>query len=398
MASTPEAIVRFRFFQIISIAGILLGFSFSPQMSVFAQTIASEAQVVPASGSLASSPAQEISAPRETELGGPQGRRFPPEGVLAAEPVPQRRPEIPQSTPVANPAAPKMETVGTSTDASGSVSIEAVQAPDRYLQDEARLVKDPIRGQILSACREIESSLRIRVLVRTQVLDDLGVFPGKVESFFLDWIREIDNDKRGILLFAALGKDSLQGKVSLRVGMGLKYLITKEMGERILNRVIIPNNTEKNDGKAFLEGILAIKGMLLDEFKREQQRQVQATDSFDLFGFIWKSKEIMLVVLIGIFLCYLVFFMERCPRCNGNLSISREMLKEPGVNTLGLRRVSFSCVRCGFNRRKKEPVYPFGRTGLWMWLTGARRNVKTVSFPQALPNDFSSDERKTPPE
>jgi len=270
--------------------------------------------------------------------------------------------------------------------------------PEKYLQDGGNLVKEPIKSQILSACKEIEDVLRIRILVKTEMFDDLAGYSQKVESFFLDWIREIDNEKRGILLFAGLARDSLQGKISLRVGIGLKYLITKEMGERILNQVIIPNNAEKNDGKAFLDGILAIKGMLIDEFKREQQRQIQGTETFDFFSFLWKSKEIIVALLIGIFLCYLVFFVERCPRCNGNLKITTEVLKEPGVNVLGLRRVNYSCVRCGFARRKKEPIYPAGWAGFWMWLSGTRRNVRTVAFPQTLSPDFSNEDRKTPPE
>jgi hypothetical protein len=270
--------------------------------------------------------------------------------------------------------------------------------PEHYLQDSAGLVKDTVKAQILAAGKEIEDALRIRVLIRTEVLADVNQFPQRVELFFLDWIRSIDLDKRGLLIFAGLSKDTLQGKVSLRAGIGLKYLITQEMGERILNRVILPNNADKNDGKAFLEGVLAIRGMLLDEFKREQHRQAQPTESFDLFSFLWKSKEIFLVICFGCFLCYLVFFVERCPRCNGNLKVSEEMLKEPGQNTLGLRRRVFQCSRCGFSRRRKEPVYPSGRSGFWMWLNGARRNVKITPISPNLPTDLSKDDRHTPPE
>jgi C4-type Zn-finger protein len=64
------------------------------------------------------------------------------------------------------------------------------------------------------------------------------------------------------------------------------------------------------------------------------------------------------------------------PSCNGALKVSSEMLKEPGVNTLGLQRKIYVCERCGFSRRKKEPLYPSGKAGLIMRLTGTRRNVK----------------------
>ena len=270
--------------------------------------------------------------------------------------------------------------------------------PELYLQDEAHLVKEPIRGQILAACREMETSLRIRILVRTEYFDTMDNYAQRVETFFINWTREVDLDKRVILIFAGLGRESLQGKVTLRAGIGLKYLLTKEMGQRILDRVILPNNAEKNDGKAFLEGILAVKGMLIDEFKQEQQRQVQGTETFSIFALFWRAKELWLVILVGLFLFYLVFFVERCPRCNGNLRISVESIKEAGKNTLGLRRKLYSCTRCGFTRRKKEPVYPSGRTGWWMWLTGIRRAGKTIAFPQKLPQDFASEDRHTPPE
>jgi hypothetical protein len=61
------------------------------------------------------------------------------------------------------------------------------------------------------------------------------------------------------------------------------------------------------------------------------------------------------------------------------LKVSTELLKEPGENTLGLKRRIFSCERCGFSRRKKEPVYPSGKAGLVMRLTGTRRNIKIDS-------------------
>jgi uncharacterized membrane protein YgcG len=288
---------------------------------------------------------------------------------------------------------------------SGSVLAQAtgttelpVPPPEWYLQDEAHLVKEPVRGQILAACREIETALRIRIMVRTESFDSLETYAQRVETFFINWTREVDLDKRVILIFAGLGRDSLQGKVTLRAGIGLKYLLTKEMGQRILDRVILPNNAEKNDGKAFLEGILAVKGMLIDEFKREQQRQVHGTETFSIIGLFWRAKELWLVILVGLFLFYLVFFVERCPRCNGSLRVTIEGIKDAGVNTLGLRRKMFSCTRCGFSRRKKEPVYPAGRVGWWMWLTGIRRSGKTIPFPQKLPQDFAADDRHSPPE
>lgn len=283
---------------------------------------------------------------------------------------------------------------------SASVPVDLATQPadaSRYISDGANLIQEPFQSQIVGACREIETQMRIRVLVKTEMLPDLKSYPQRVEDFFTDWIRAIDMDKRGILLYAALPENSLQGKFNLRVGIGLKYLITREMGDKILNQIILPNNLEKRDGKGFLEGVATIKRMLLDELRREDHRRtVQGTTTFSLRSFLWASKEIVLALLIGLFLAYAVFFIERCPRCNGSLHVSLETLKEAGVNTLGLRRRVFSCERCGFSRRKKEPIYPSGRTGWWMWLVGTRRNIR-INRPAAIPSDLSADDRHSPP-
>lgn len=248
--------------------------------------------------------------------------------------------------------------------------------PSLYLDDRAELVKSDLRQQIVDHCREIEEKTRIRVLIKTMRIVNLSEGQTQVESFFAEWIRSIGMDKRGILIFALLPEGAAHGKVHLRVGIGLKYLVTREMGEKILNQVILPNNAINNDGTGFLEGVRAIRRMLLDELKRDSSRVGAGSKTFDLRGFLWTSKEIVLALLVGLFLCYIIFFVERCPRCNGALKVSSEMLKEPGVNTLGLQRKIYVCERCGFSRRKKEPLYPSGKAGLIMRLTGTRRNVK----------------------
>ena len=248
--------------------------------------------------------------------------------------------------------------------------------PVDYLDDRADLVKDDLRQQVVEHCREIEDKTRIRVLIKTMRIANLADGQALVETFFAEWIRTIGMDKRGILIFALLPEGAAHGKVHLRVGIGLKYLVTREMGEKILNQVILPNNAINNDGLGFLEGVKAIRRMLLDELKRDSSRAGPGSQIFNLRGFLWTSKEILLALLVGLFLCYIIFFVERCPRCNGALKVSSEVLKEPGVNTLGLQRKIYACERCGFSRRKKEPVYPAGKAGLIMRLTGTRRNVR----------------------
>ncbi len=245
-----------------------------------------------------------------------------------------------------------------------------------YIDDQAELIKDDLRLQIVENSKEIEEKMRIRVFIKTARIENLNEGAGKVESFFAEWIRSIGLDKRGILVYALLPEGAAHGKVHLRVGIGLKYLVTREMGEKILNQVILPNNAANNDGLGFLEGVKAIKRMLLDELERDANRAGLNNRTFDLGSFLWTSKEILLALLIGIFLCYIIFFVERCPRCNGALSVSSETLKEPGTNTLGLQRKIYACERCGFSRRKKEPLYPPGKNGLILRLTGVRRNVK----------------------
>ena len=260
----------------------------------------------------------------------------------------------------------------------GAVFAQTEQKVDssKYLEDSAKLVAEPIKNNIVEVCKEIEGKMRIRVLIKTQKFSDLKKSQDVIETFFSKWIRSIGPDKRGILIYALLPKDSAHGRVHLRVGIGLKYLITKEMGEKILNQVILPNNARNNDGEGFLEGVLTIKRMLLDELKRESTRKAIATKKFDLRSFLWTSKEILLALLVAVFLCYVIFFVERCPRCNGALKTNFEVLKEAGKNTMGLRRKIYKCDRCGFSRRKKEPIYPSGKAGLWMRITGTRRNVK----------------------
>ena len=81
------------------------------------------------------------------------------------------------------------------------------------------------------------------------------------------------------------------------------------MGEKILNQVILPNNAANNDGVGFLEGVKAIRRMLLDELKRDEQRATGASQVFDLQYFLWTSKEILLALLIGLFLFYIIFFV-----------------------------------------------------------------------------------------
>ncbi|GAB4270034.1 MAG: hypothetical protein Kow0029_06520 [Candidatus Rifleibacteriota bacterium] len=255
-------------------------------------------------------------------------------------------------------------------------STESTAISREYIDDQAGLIIPEIKKKINEICVEIEQKMRIRVLIKTERVDKLSESKNKVESFFAEWIRNIGLDKRGVLIYALLPEGSAHGKVYLNVGIGLKYLITREMGEKILNQVILPNNAVNNDGQGFLEGVSTIKRMLLDELKRDVQRKGTYSDTFNLRSFFWTSKEIILAFLVAMFLCYVIFFVERCPRCNGALSVSTETLKEPGENTLGLRRRIFSCERCGFSRRKKEPVYPPGKAGWMMRLSGTRRNVK----------------------
>lgn len=260
--------------------------------------------------------------------------------------------------------------------ASSTSLIKSSSDINKYISDDAELIKEPIRFEIAKTCAEIENKMKIRVLVKTKRFSNMKEGQSEVESFFSEWIRSIALDKRGILIFAVLPNTSEHGRIHLRVGIGLKYLLTKEMGRKILDQVILPQNALNNDGKAFLEGTVAIKKMLLDEFKRVGKPAKKGTGEFSLIGFIWNSKEILLAFLVAGLLCYIIFFVERCPRCNAALMIDFEILKEPGVNTLGVKRKTFVCEKCGFSRRKKEPVYPRGKTGWWMRIAGVRRNVK----------------------
>lgn len=258
-----------------------------------------------------------------------------------------------------------------------ALELQASIEVGRYVDDQAGLIQPSDYASIASDCRDIENGTNIRVLVKTQKINSINEAQSFVDTFFSEWIRNINTEKRGILLYALIPEGEAQGKIHLRVGIGLKYLITKEMGENILNQVILPNNQNNHDGAGFAEGVKAIKRMLLDDLKREVTvKSEEGPTSFDLKDFLWASKEVLLGLLVGLFLFYIIFFVERCPKCNSALKVTTEVLKEPGDDTLGLRRKVYFCEQCGFSRRKKEPIYPSGKAGWLMRITGARRNVK----------------------
>ena len=246
----------------------------------------------------------------------------------------------------------------------------------RYVEDSASIIGTEYKKPIAGYCMEIEKQARIRVLVKTEAVKDLNDGQLKADGFFAEWIRSIGLDKRGILIYAILPEGSAHGKILIKVGIGLKYLISKEMGEKILNQVIIPNNAENKDGKGFMEGVLSIKRMLLDELARDKNRVTNSPKTFDLGEFLWAYKEVFLVLIIVFFFIYIIFFVERCPKCGGSLKVTKEVLKEPGEKTLGLQRKIYVCEKCGLTRRKKEPIYPAGWGGLKMRLSGTRRNVR----------------------
>ena len=246
----------------------------------------------------------------------------------------------------------------------------------RYISDSVSIINSEYRKLIAADCMEIEKQARIRILIKTEAVKDLNEGQTKADGFFSEWIRSIGLDKRGILIYALLPEGAAHGKILLKVGIGLKYLITKEMGENILNQVVLPNNAENNDGKGFMDGIHSFKSMLLDELAHDKQRVANEPRTFELGKFLWSYKEAFLVLIIVIFFLYIVFFVERCPKCGGSLRITKEVLKEPGQNTLGLQRKIYVCEKCGLTRRKKEPIYPSGKAGLIMRLSGTRRNVR----------------------
>ena len=175
---------------------------------------------------------------------------------------------------------------------------------------------------IAADCAEIEEKARIRILIKTSAVKDLNEGQIEADGFFSEWIRSIGLDKRGILVYALLPEGTAHGKILLKVGIGLKYLITKEMGENLLNQVILPSNAENNDGKGFSEGVHSIKMMLLDELARDRQRVANEPKSFELGTFLWSYKEILIGSFVVLFFLYLVFFVERCPKCGGNLKVS----------------------------------------------------------------------------
>ena len=282
---------------------------------------------------------------------------------------------------VNNAAASKTQEVSTVQDILKTPSefeLSKIKDADiaKYIEDSAAIIGADYKKSIAAYCIEIEKEARIRVLVKTEGVKDLNEGQLKADGFFTEWIRSIGLDKRGILIYAILPEGSAHGKIFIKVGIGLKYLISKEMGEKILNQVIIPNNAENKDGKGFMEGVLSIKRMLLDELARDKNRVTNEPKTFDLGEFLWSYKEVFLVLIIVFFFIYIIFFVERCPKCGGSLKVTKEVLKEPTERTLGLQRKIYVCEKCGLTRRQKEPIYPSGWLGLKMRLSGTRRNVR----------------------
>ncbi len=261
---------------------------------------------------------------------------------------------------------------------SGTLNVVALNPAEieKYVNDSALIINKEYINTIAGYGKEIEREARIRVLVRTEIVKDLNEGQMKADAFFAEWIRSIGLDKRGILIFAILPEGSAHGKILIKVGIGLKYLISKEMGENILNQVILPNNAENKDGKGFAEGVLSIKRMLLDELARDKQRVVNEPKSFNLDEFLLSYKGLIICLVVAFFAIYFLFFVERCPKCGGSLKITKEVLKEAGDNTLGLQRKIYVCEKCGLTRRKKEPIYPKGISGFMMRFSGTRRNIR----------------------
>lgn len=246
----------------------------------------------------------------------------------------------------------------------------------KYIDDAVSIITPEYKRLITADCLEIEKKARIRIFIKTVAVKDLNEGQIEADGFFSKWIRSIGLDKRGILVYALLPEGTAHGKILLKVGIGLKYLITKEMGEELLNQVILPSNAENNDGKGFLDGVHSIKRILLDELVVNKQKVTYEPKSFDIGEFFWSYKEILMVSVVVLFFLYLVFFVERCPKCGGSLKVTKEVLKEPTNRNLGLQRKIYVCEKCGLTRRKNEPIYPPGRVGLLMRLAGTRRNVR----------------------
>lgn len=260
-------------------------------------------------------------------------------------------------------------------EASSSIKLKETQIV-RYISDNASIIGEEYKTQIAADCIEIEKQARIRILIKTEIVKDLSDGQTKADAFFSEWIRSIGLDKRGILVYALLPEGTAQGRILLKVGIGLKYLVTKEMGENILNQSILPGNVANNDGKGFMDGVASIKRILLDELALDRRRVANEPKTFDLWNFIWSYKEVILGLVLVLFFMYVIFFVERCPKCGGGLRVTKEILKEPGEATLGLQRRIYVCEKCGLSRRKKEPIYPSGRAGLMMRLSGTRRNIR----------------------
>ena len=266
----------------------------------------------------------------------------------------------------------------TTTIASQTVNLVKLSDAEiaKYVEDSASIINSEYRNSIAVYSSEIEKQARLRIMVKTEIVKDLNEGQLKSDAYFSEWIRSIGLDKRGILIYAMLPEGSAHGKIVIKVGIGLKYLITKEMGENILNQVILPNNAENKDGKGFMEGVLSIKRMLLDELAHDKHKVINQPKVFNLGEFLWSYKEILFGLIVFLFVIYILFFVERCPKCGGGLKITKEVLKEPGDKSLGLQRKIYVCEKCGLTRRKKEPIYPSGVAGLKMRLSGVRRNVR----------------------
>lgn len=265
----------------------------------------------------------------------------------------------------------------STTTASETIDISLITKEDidRYIKDSASRIEDNYQKQIAAYCTEIEKQASIRVFVKTENVKDINDGELKGDAFFSEWIRSIGLDKKGILIYAMLPEGTAQGKILFKAGIGLKYIITKEIGEKILNEVIVPNNALNKDGKGFLEGIQTLKKILVDDLARSQEAFANEPKAFSLISFLWSYKIFYLAFIAVFIFIYIVFFVERCPKCDAKLKVTKEVLKEPGDKTLGMQRKIYVCENCGFTRRKKEPIYPSGMTGIIMRITGTRRNV-----------------------
>ncbi|MFC1743129.1 TPM domain-containing protein [Candidatus Riflebacteria bacterium] len=228
-----------------------------------------------------------------------------------------------------------------------------------YVDDKAEIISSYFEDKLSLEAAKFEKNADIRIHFITRFFNTLDNFTEYGENYFIPWLNGLKNGKKGLLIFIALKNDSTDGKINIRVGMGLKGLLSEKELQSVIN-LIFKKNLADQDGEGLYDSFLLLQKILLRNLtnqdnlhSRDQQNpakawgiSIQASTFYTLLGFI----------ILGFF-AYIFLVGEKCPRCSHRLQVTVEKVRKETETHHGITKKILRCHNCGFIRRKKEVLY-----------------------------------------